>query len=133
MCLQMYSCCLENIVLCVNSSESEITVFYIFRDAVYFFDCKQLQIQTRYKLKLQVTIRVVKNILAVHWKLDSHYAGECGKIKRGENMQGSAVFWQKSDCVGGLPKTCLNNTVQWAPDWSDRIHFSVYHERGGKK
>lgn len=37
-------------------------------------------------MKLLIKIKIVKNILAVHRKLDSHYESECGKTKRGENM-----------------------------------------------
>lgn len=48
----------------------------------YFSDCKKLQIPYSCKLKLLIRFRIVKDILAVHWKLDSHYEDECGKAEK---------------------------------------------------
>lgn len=65
-----------------------------------------------------------KNILAVDWKLDSHYEGGCGKTKsEGEKMWDSAMFWQESDCVGGLPEACLNITCAVGSWWEWQNSF----------
>ena len=96
------------------------SLYFIYSEILvpYFSDCKQLKIPYSCKLKILIKIGIVKNILSVHWKLNSHYEGECGKKKREEeNMWGSAVFWQESDCVGGLPMTCLNKTCAVGSWW----------------